>query len=64
MAVPHIIALAALVTLAQYRPPLGPYPGGQLPAYVPRTLPPGSPSTTIPDPTPIIPSPPPPGWRR
>ena len=26
MAVPHIIALAALVTLAQYRPPLGPYP--------------------------------------
>jgi hypothetical protein len=44
MATPHIIAH---VTWTQYRP-------------VPRALPPGSPGTTIPDPTPIIPSPPPP----
>jgi hypothetical protein len=42
MATPHIIAH---VTWTQYRP-------------LPRALPPGSPGTTIPDPTPIIPSPP------
>ena len=61
MATHHIIALTALVILAQYgpqapvqRPPLGPYPGGQLPSWVPRALPPGSPGTTIPNPTPII----------
>jgi len=64
-----IIALAAALTLAQYqpqtvptRPPLGPYPGGQLPSWVPRALPPGSSGTMIPDPTPIPSSPP--GWRR
>jgi hypothetical protein len=70
MATPHIIALAALVILAQYNPagPNGPWaPRQYAPVpnttghWMPPTLPPGSPGITIPDPTPPAP---PLGWRR